>query len=331
MRRRHFIAGLASAAAARRAWAQAAPGPAHIAFVHSGIPAAQLTAASKTPWVRVFFESLRRLGYVEGKNLVVERYSAEGRTERFAELARAVVAQKPDAIVANGPLVGRLKAATGTIPIVAIMGDPVRFGLVASLARPGGNVTGVSVDAGIEVYGKDLQILKEAIPSAAKIAYLGSPGLLGGVAGQGLQDGGRRLGVSVVLMPLEEATPARFREVFAEMARQRVDGLMVSPEGEYLAQYRLIVDLAKEGRLPGIYPYRDFVEAGGLMAYAPDLADLANRMAGQVRDILGGADPGQIPVYQATTFTLIVNLKTAKALGLTVPPILLAQADEVIQ
>ena len=329
MRRRHFIAGLGSAAVAARA--RAAPRPAGIALVHSGIPAAQLAAASKTLWIRVLFESFRRLGYIEGKNLVVERYSAEGHPERFTDLARAVVAQKPDAIVANGPLVRALKAATGAIPIVAIMADPVRFGLVASFARAGGNVTGVSVDAGIEVYGKDLQILKEAVPSAANIAYLGSPALLSGVTGRVLRDGGRRLGVSIILMPLKEATPARFREVFAEMARQRVDGLMVSPEGEYLAQHRLIVDLAKDGRLPGIYPYRDFVEVGGLMAYAPDLAELANRMAGQVRDILGGADPGQIPIYQATTFTLVVNLKAARAIGLALPPAILARADEVIQ
>jgi putative tryptophan/tyrosine transport system substrate-binding protein len=175
MRRRDFAGALLLAGAARRAWAQQ-PGMQHrIAFVHSGIPADQLTETAGPFWVRRFFETLRGLGYAEGANLVVERYSAEGRFDRFAALAAAVVSRNPDVIVMNlNALVNAFGAATATIPIVAIVEDPIRSGLVKSLARPGGNLTGVSIDAGFKVYSKELDILKEAIPSAAKVAYLAS-------------------------------------------------------------------------------------------------------------------------------------------------------------
>src|SRR5436190_4061575 len=169
-----FIAVSAACAAVTSplAWAQAPQTRHRIAFVHSGIATSQLTEASETYWIRRFFSELRALGHAEGINLLVERYSAQGHPERFTHLAGEVVSRKPDLIVANqNPLVAALRAATDTIPIVAIVGDPVGFGLVSSLARPGGNITGVSVDAGIEFYGKRVQLLKEAVPAAERVAY----------------------------------------------------------------------------------------------------------------------------------------------------------------
>jgi putative ABC transport system substrate-binding protein len=333
MRRRDFSAALVLLAAAglARARAQGPPKQPRIALVHSGIPADRLTETGGVPWVREFFQELRRLGYADGRNLVVERYSAEGNLDRLADLACTVVNSNPDAIVTHGALVNPLRTATTTVPIVAIMGDPIREGIVTNLARPTANITGVSVDAGIELYGKQLQILQEAVPAASKIAYLCSHTNWDGALGQALRDSGQRLGIAVIGMPLEEATPSQFQRAFAQMAQQRLDAVMVSPSGEFLANRQLIVDSAASNRMPGLYPYRDFVEGGGLMAYAPDLAELARQLADQVRQVLGGAKPSDIPIYQATTFKLIVNLKTAQTLGLTIPQSIFVRADEVIE
>jgi putative tryptophan/tyrosine transport system substrate-binding protein len=333
MKRRDFSAALMLVAAAglARARAQGPPKLPRIAIVHSGIPADQLTETGGVRWVREFFQELRRLGYADGQNLVVERYSAEGHLDRLADLARAVVNSHPDAIVTHSALVKPLRAATTTVSIVAIMADPIGEGIVTNLARPTANITGVSVDAGIELYGKQLQILQEAVPAASKIAYLCSHTNWDGALGQAFRDSGQRRGIAVIGMPLEEATPSQFQRAFEQMAQQRLDAVMVSTSGEFLANRQLIVDLAASNRLPGMYPYRDFVEGGGLMAYAPDLAELARQLADQVRQLLGGTKPSDIPIYQATTFKLIVNLNAAKAIGLAVPQLLLEQADEVIE
>lgn len=333
MRRRDFSAGLVLVVAAglARARAQAPPKQPRIALVHSGIPADQLIETGGVLWVREFFQELRRLGYADGRNLVVERYSAEGHLDRLADLARTVVSRHPDAIVTHGPLILPFKAATTTIPIVAIMGDPIREGLATNLARPPANITGVSVTAGYEKVGKELQILKEAVPSASKIAYLCSHADWDGVWGETLRDFGQRLGIAVIGMPLEEATPAQFQRAFAQIAQQQLDAVFVSGAGEFLANRQLIVDLAASSRLPGMYPYHDFVEAGGLMAYAADLGGLARQLANQVRQVLGGTKPSDIPFYQPVAFKLTVNLKAAKAQGLTVPQLLLERADEVIE
>ena len=175
--------------------------------------------------------------------------------------------------------------------------------------------------------GKELQILKEAVPAASKIAYLCSYW----DTGQWVRDSGQRLGIAVIRIPVEEATASQFRPAFAQMAQERLDAVMVSGAGEFLANRQPIVDFAANSRLPGMYPYRDFVEAGGLMAYAPDLGEQGRQLADQVRRVLGGTKPSDIPIYQPTTFKLIVNLKAAKAQGFTVPQLLLEQADEVIE
>ena len=274
---------------------------------------------------RAFFAELRRLGYVEGENLIIERYSAEGHHERYADMAREIVTSKPDVIVTGtNPVVIAFTAATSTIPVVAFMIDPLKAGLVASLARPGGNLTGITLDAGIEIWGKRLEMLKEAIPSTTRAAFLGMREGWEGAFGQVLRDAGGRLGISLVSMLPQNGTPAEIERVFAAMAQQRPDAVLVSGEGDLYANRQLIAELAEKHRLPAMCPYRDYVEAGGLMAYTVDLAELLRRMADDVHQILNGAKPGDIPIYQPTKFELLINLKTAKALGLTLPPALLA-------
>jgi len=333
MQRREFITLLSGAAAAwpLAGWAQQAPRQARIAFVHSGIPAGQLTETAGPFWVRRFYQTLRGLGYAEGGNIVVERYSAEGRSQHFASLAAAVVASDPQVIVVNlNDLIEAFAAATTTIPIVAIMGDPVATGLVANLAHPGGNLTGVSIDAGYEIVAKRLQILKEAMPSAAKVAYLTSSRTFTDTSlGLSLQKAGQGMGIVLTWNFLPEVNDAQLRRAFAEMTH--FDAAMVDASGSFLARRTSIVELAGKFHLPMIYPFRDYVDSGGLMSYGPDLGELAQRLAVNVQQILNGAKPGDIPIYRPNKFQLLVNLKAAKALSLEMPPTLLARADEVIE
>ena len=201
--------------------------------------------------------------------------------------------------------------------------------MVTNLARPGGNVTGVSINAGAEIVGKRLEILKEAVPSAAKIAYL----LSGTRDASGLSshEAGRHFGIALTEKLLLEVNDGQLRRTFAEIAEQHFDGVLVDEGGSFLAQRALIAELAAKYRIPVIYPYRDYVDLGGLIAYAPDLGELAQRMANDVHQILNGAKPGDIPFYQPSKFQLIVNLNAVKALELSLPPSLIARADEVIE
>ena len=331
MRRREFTTGLLLVAATSGARAQQRATPPRIVIFHPAIPAALLTeTGGGTAW-RAFFGELRRLGYVEGQNLIIERYSAEGHHERYADLAREIVARNPDVIVTGtNPVVIAFTAKTSAIPIVAFMIDPLKAGLVASLARPGGNLTGITLDAGIELWGKRLELLKEAIPSMANVVFLSMRDGWDGSFGQALQDVGSRLGISLHPVLPSTGTTAEMERVFAGIAQQRPDAVLVSGEGDLYAHRLLIAELAEKHRLPTMSPYRDFVDAGGLMAYTVDLAELLRRMADDVHQILKGAKPGNIPIYQPTKFALMINLKTAKALGLTLPPALLSRADETI-
>jgi len=334
VRRREFITLLGGAAAA---WPVAArtqqPATQHrIAIFHPAIPTTLITETGGGSAWRAFFAELRRLGYIEGENLLIERYSAEGHHERYADLAREIVTRNPDLIVTGtNPVVIVFKAATSTIPVVAFMLDPLKAGLVTSLARPGGNLTGITLDAGIEIWGKRLEMLKEAIPSTARAAFLGMREGWEGSSGQVLRDAGSQLGISLVFMLPQKGTPSEIERVFAAMEQQRPDAVLVSGEGDLYAHRQLIVELAEKNRLPAMCPYRDYVEAGGLMAYTVDLAELLRRMAVNVHQILKGAKPGDIPIYQPTKFELLINLKTARALGLTLPLALLARAAEVIE
>jgi putative ABC transport system substrate-binding protein len=334
MKRREFIAGIGGVATSYL-WPGTAraqqPQKQRVAFVHSGILADQLTETAGPFWVRRFYETLRGLGHTEGVNLVVERYSAEGRSERFAALAAAVVSSKPDVIVSNhNDLVKAFAAATATVPIVAITGDSIAEKLVTNLARPGGNLTGVSNKAGNEILGKRLQILKEAIPLASKVASLQSgPG--DNSAGLAFREAAQQLGITLIVNFLPYVGEVQIRRSFVDLTQQQVDAAIVDEGGSFLALRALVVELAGKHRLPMIYPYRDYVDLGGLMAYAPDLGELAQRLANDVHQILNGAKPGDIPFYQPNKFQLIINLKAAKALGLDLPPTLVAGADEVIE
>ena len=333
MRRRDFFAlvGYIAGSATPLARAQMLP-VRRMAFVHSGIPAAQLNEGSNVSWIRQFFAGLRELGYAESANLTVERYSAEGRPERFAELATEIVARQPDLIVANqNPLVRALQKAARTIPIVAIIADPIGSGIVSSLARPGGNITGVSVDAGIEIYGKRLQILKEAVPAMEAVTYLGLAGDWQGQVGQAMREAARDLRLHINGIALAEVTAASLRTAFADLGSKPGNVLVVSGAGDFLAHRQLIVELADQSTLTAMYPYRDYVEAGGLMTYAPELGDLARHLARTALQILRGAKASDIPIYQATKFELVINLKTANALGLVMPPTLLTRADEILE
>jgi ABC-type uncharacterized transport system substrate-binding protein len=333
MRRRDFLGVLSGAAVAFPfgASAQQAQKQRRIAFVHSGIPADLLTESAGPFWVRRFYQTLRELGDTEPGHLVVERYSAEGRSERFAALAAAVVSRNPDVILTNSnSLVKTFTMATATIPIVGITGDPIAGGLVTSLAHPGGNLTGVSIDAGFEIVSKRLQILKEAVPRAIKVAYLLSNAWDDRTMSS-YREAGQQLGMALTGNILPEVDDARLRRIFAEMAQQKFDAVLVDEGGSFLALRALIVELAEKHRLPVIYPYRDYVDLGGLITYAPDLGELAQRIANDVHQILNGAKAGDIPFYQPSKFQLLINLKAAKILDLTVPSSLLLRADEVIE
>jgi putative ABC transport system substrate-binding protein len=329
MRRRDFTIGLLLATATRAQAQQ--PAKSHrIAIVIASGPVTRLNDPRSHAW-QAFWAELRRLGDVEGENLTVERYSAGGRPEGYADLAREVVSRNPDVIVPiSASILQAVSAATSTIPIVA-SGADISLGFVPSLARPGGNITGVTV-TDYEIYGKRLQILKEAVPSASKVALLDMPtGADGQQRREALREASRLLGISLTDMLLQESTPSEYQRVFAEIPKDRPDAMIVSGISETFPYRQLIAELAEKSRLPAMYPFRDYVEAGGLMAYGTDLAELWRRLADDVHQILNGAKPGDIPIYQPTKFEFLVNLKAAKVIGLTIPPALLASADDVIE
>jgi putative tryptophan/tyrosine transport system substrate-binding protein len=334
MRRREFIAcGTAAAVWPLGALAQQQDKAGAQSHRIAIVWAALVTDMNENnPDFRALFVRLRQLGLIEGQNLSVQRFSFLGLKEPFAELAADVVREKPDVIYAvTTRMVRALKAATNTIPIVGFMADPLAFGLVASLARPGGNVTGVSTDGGVEYLGKQLGLLRDLLPKLSRVGFLASRAVWSGPAGVAVREAGQRMGTELLGAILEVAQEAEYRRAFALMKEQAVDGLVVSDQGENYANRRIIAELAAESRLPTVYPYRAQVEAGGLINYGADLADLLRHAAQQIAQIIKGATPSDMPVRQPTKFELVINLKTARALGLTIPPALLARADEVIE
>src|SRR5262245_502205 len=332
MKRREFIAGLFGAASLRQARAQQPAKVHRIAIVTIAAPIAAITEISRLQNVRAFFQELRRFGYIEGRNMIVERHSVESPT---LELSHDVLRSKPDVVLSLAwQWTVFLKPLT-TIPIVGVLADPVGFGLVASLAHPGGNITGVSIDAGPEVEAKRLELLKEAFPQASRVGVLAPRyGQLPGRSRyrEQLQEATQRLGL-LLLTTRPEGTlqEAEYRRFFEVMAQEHADSLFVGTEAQNSGHHRLIVELAQKNRLPAIYPYRVYVEAGGLMAYTIDPVEQGIRLAGCIAQILNGALPGDIPIYQATKFYLVINLKAANAIGLTIPPSLLVRADEVVE
>ena len=278
-----------------------------------------------------FRQGLRELGYVEGRNFMIEYRSADGRRERFPELATELVRLKVDVILTRGtPAVLAAKNATGTIPVVmAASGDPLLSGVVAGLARPGGNVTGLSAIV-VEVTGKRLQLLREVVPGLSRIAVLfdmGNPN--NALQWKETEIAAPSLGVQPQL--LDVRTPGDFGGAFDAAIRQRAGAMVVGIDALTQANHRPIIGLAAKHRLPAIYASREFVDAGGLVAYGVSYPHLYHRAASFVDKILKGAKPADLPVEQPTKFELVINLKTAKALGLTIPQTILLQADHVIE
>lgn len=277
-------------------------------------------------------QGLREVGYGEGTNILIERRYAEGKLERLPGLAAELVGLRVDLIVSVATAATQAaQKATGTIPIVMVaVGDPVGSGIVASLARPGGNITGVSLFAGREIFGKRLELLKEAAPTVARVAVLWNPINPGTpLAFTELRAPARALGVT--LLSLEARGPQEPQRALAAMPREHADALLVMEDPLTLTYLRDIVAVAEKNRMPAVYGSRNYVDAGGLMAYATNFADLYRRAAVYVDKILKGAKPADLPVEQPTKFELVINLTTAKALGLTLPQSLLLRADEVIR
>ena len=334
MKRREFIGlacGASVATTSRAAWAVEPHKVYRIAMLHPSHPVSDLTENSGLNYYREFFLELRRLGYIEGKNLVVERFSGEGRVDHYPELAREAAARNPNVIFAvTNEMAAVLKEVTSTIPIVAFIADPVQSSLATSMARPGRNITGVSVDTGPELSGKRLQLLREVVPTISKLAIVGSP--KDNIEVPAMQEATEKAGIGVVgPFYLNKGTNDEYREVFATISRSGANALFVDGSPENVTKRQLAGQLAAKYRLPAIYPYPVFVEAGGLMSYGTDLVEVFRQGAREIDRILKGANPGEIPFYQPIKFELVINLKAAKEIGLTVSEQLLARADEVIE
>jgi putative ABC transport system substrate-binding protein len=325
MNRRTFIGSVAGGllAAPLAAWAQQVGKIYRIGILET-IPAAQ--NAAKLDGLR---KGLRDLGYVEGRNLIIEYRSADGRAERFPDLASELVRLKVDLIVTRGtPAARAAKNATGTIPVVmAAMGEPLA--VVASLAHPGGNITGVTTFS-TELTGKRIELLKEVVPNLSRVALLhnmGNP--VGPPEWEETKTAARSLGVQAELLDVRSRDD--LGRAFELAVRQHVDALVIGIDGLTQMHQQTIVDLVARNRLPAVYPDRAFVDAGGLIAYAVNYPDLYFRAAGLIDKIFKGAKPADLPVEQPTKFELVINLKTAKTLGLKIPQSVLLRADEVIQ
>jgi putative ABC transport system substrate-binding protein len=287
-----------------------------------------LVPASPSDDVEGFLGGMRDLGYVEGRNLVVEYRAAGGKSERLDDLVAELIRLKVDVIVTGGtPAALAARRARTAIPVViGAMGDPVESGVVASLARPGGNITGLSLQTSEGFAGKYLELLREAVPKVSRVAILGRPSARSPV--QAMEQAARSLDVRVQLIEVDQ--PGQLEGAFAAMTTQNVGALVVTPSPFNVTHRDRIVSLAAKHRLPAMYGLTAFVDAGGLMAYGASLRDLFRRAATYVDKILKGAKPADLPVEQATKFELVINLKTARTLGLVIPPSLLGRADRVI-
>jgi putative ABC transport system substrate-binding protein len=274
---------------------------------------------------------LSALGWVEGQNIAIEYRWADGHFDRLPALAAELVRLKVDLILANPtPAALGAKSATTTIPIVGVsLTDPVGLGIVASVARPGGNVTGVAYSVGPEIFGKDLALLKEVTPQTRRFAILGNPaGPAYAVTMENIKEAARSLDLKLVL--LSARGPAEFDAAFATMTSERVGAVFVVTDPAFTAHRARLTALAAKSRLPSMFTQRADVEAGGLMSYGPSLPELYRRAASYVDKILKGAKPADLPIEQPTTFELVINLRTAKAIGVMIPPSMLHRADHVI-
>jgi putative tryptophan/tyrosine transport system substrate-binding protein len=327
VRRRQFISliGCAAAAWPLAARAQQSNRVPHIGVLLLGTPA---SFAART---QAFVEGLRDLGYVEGRTVTIEWKWGQDQVDRLPGLAAELVRSHVDVIVTGGtPPAKTLKNATRTIPIVmAIVGDPVAAGLVDSLARPGGNATGFSIVA-TELSGRRLQLLKEIVPGLSSVAVMSNAANpQSQMELSETQSAARRLDLRLHSVPISAGTS--IEDALEKTKKEPVQALIVVTDAILYSQRSQILDLAARHRLPAMYPYREFPEGGGLVSYAPNVGDLFRRAASYVDRILKGANPGDLPVEQPTKFELVINLKTAKSLGLDIAPGVLAVADEVIE
>lgn len=302
-----------------------------VGWLITATPMAEIIGPEATyPAVVLFLHELRALGYVEGKNLILDRISAEGHSERCPEIVAELLRRKPDVIiVAGSQAVVAAKKATSTVPIVmAAAAQPVKYGLVASLARPGGNVTGLAADVSPETEAKRLALLKELVPKLSRVSCLATKWIWEGPYGQAIRRAAPTFGIQLLYA---EHTPADLKGTFANITRQRPDALLIVLSPDVAPQRQQIADFALAARLPAIYPYSEMAQAGGLMSYGWNLQDYYRRTASYVDRILKGAKPGELPVDQPAVYELVINLKTAKALGITIPQSLLVRADRVIE
>jgi ABC-type uncharacterized transport system substrate-binding protein len=325
-RRRFLVASLAGALAAPlAATAEQAGKVPRIGILWS------VSSSIATPWAAAFRQELARLGYVESQTIALEERWADGRFDRLASLAAELVRLNVDILVTTTtPAARAAQQATRTIPIVmTLVSDPVESGVVANLARPGGNVTGLSL-MHPELSRKRLELLKELIPKVSRVAVLSNPSnpitrpLL-----RETEAAARGLGVQLQVVEVRNST--ELDSAFSAMTRERAGALVVIPDFVFMDQRMRIVDLAAKNRLPAMYAWREPVDAGGLMAYGASIPDLLGRAAVYVDKISKGAKPADLPIEQPAKLELVINLKTAKALGLTIPPSLLARADQVIE
>ena len=289
------------------------------------------TSSFYSAWIDVFRQGLKELGYIEGKNIAFEYRYAEGKADRLPALAAELVVLKVDVIVTSAtPSVLALKKATSTIPIVFVaVADPVASGLVASLARPGGNITGLTILA-VELSGKRVELLKEAVPKVTRVAFLwnsANPGLT--PAWREAQAAAQKLGLQ--LQSLDIQNVADLENSLKSVTRSGTEALDLLRSGPVTVQLRRIADFAVKNRLPSTHDRSDFVEAGGLMSYGEDIADASRRAAVYVDKILKGTKPADLPIQQPTKFELVINLKTAKQIGVTIPQSVLFRADKVIR
>lgn len=332
MRRREFIRTIAGSLAfsPRVANAQQPTKQRRIALV---APARTVAELRTSPYYKAFLDELARLGFVEGRNLLVDRYSGNGQIDTYPDVAREVVGSNPEVILTSAlPMSLSLKRATATIPIVAIVGDPVASGLAAGLSRPAGNVTGVTIDAGVQFHGKRLGLLRDLRPDASRVAYLASSNAWRQPQAAIVRQAAQASGLTLLHADLgDDLNDAAYLSAFDSVDWSKAQLLLVSDEPEHLVRTKTLIDLTTNVRIPASHPFRDLVLAGGLMAYYRDLIDAFQQMADQTAQILSGENPAEIPFRQPTIFRLSLNTKAAERIGIVLPQILLASADEVIE
>ncbi|MDP1840113.1 MAG: ABC transporter substrate-binding protein [Reyranella sp.] len=331
MKRREILAAAMSIAGASEGLAQPGRKLPRLAIVSPSAPIALMVEDSSSPYFRVLFETLRRRGWIEGKTFAVDRYGQEHVAGSQPALIETVLRGKPDVIYAIAGA-AFLKAAAMAAPVVALSNDPIAMGLIQNLAKPGGNITGMSVEVGPLLHGKRIELLREAFPALSELIYVNlraSWDMFMGAAMRAAADG-----AGVRLLPKLLDGPAGeedYRRAIAESTRAGGNALMIGDSPLAFRYGAAIVAAVAETKLPAMYAFLESVEAGGLMAYSFDLKELNRRAAENIDAILRGTSPGDIPYFQATTFNLSINLGTAKAQGITFPPSILARADQVIE